>query len=404
MAGPPAGRSSRLARPPRLVIALVAMSVVAIAGSIVLASRSPEANRVGPVAAASDPTAEPTARPAPKHELYGFVPYWEIDGTIAEHLAASKATTIALFSVTHGGKGALNTTQSGYRRITGPVGRQIIADAHAGHRRVDITYTSFGRAKNARLFASQPIQDKVIAGLVALRRNLDADGIAVDVETIDDADIPAYGLFVGNLRTALRADDSRATVTVATGAGRQGAAMAVAANAGGADRIFLMGYDYRTGSSEPGASAPLGRRDGDERTLAWSLDLYEAAGIPVTRTLLGLPLYGVAWPTASADLGATATGKGAVWVPRQNLATIRDRTLTPIIDPVEDVAFIAVPQGSTWQAVYYDTPETLAPKLGLADERGLAGAGLWALGYDRGIPAYGQLFEDFRKGRLPVTP
>jgi len=347
--------------------------------------------------------AAPTPHPPPGHEVYGFVPYWEMDGSIAGHVAATDATTIALFSVTHTSRGALATNQTGYKLITGPIGRRIIGDVHHRGGRVDVTYTSFGHEKNARLFAAPAVQDKVIAGLVALRRELSADGIAVDVEEIDDTDVVAYGVFVGKLKLALRTDDPDATLTVATTAGPQGAALAAAANVAGADRIFLMGYDYRTGSSEPGASSPLARRDGDERTLAWSLDLYAAAGVPVTRTLLGLPLYGVAWPTASADLGAAATGKGAVWVPRRNLATLRDRTLTPVVDPVEVVAFLAVPDGTGWQAIYYDTPETLIPKLALADDRGLAGAGLWALGYERGMPAYTRLIAEFHGGRLPYV-
>src|SRR3989337_1233491 len=32
-----------------------------------------------------------------------------------------------------------------------------------------------------------------------------------------------------------------------------------------------------------------------------------------------------------------------------------------------------------WNAVYYDSPRSLTPKLLLADERGLAGAGFWAI-------------------------
>jgi spore germination protein YaaH len=325
-----------------------------------------------------------------------------MDDTIAAHLAGTDATTIALFSVTHGSKGALATTQTGYRRITGPIGRQIIADAHDGTRRVDVTYTSFGRSKNASLFASTAIQDRVIAGLVGLRRELGVDGVAVDVEEIDNEFIPAFGAFVGRLRAALREDAPGATVTVATGAGRQGVALALSATLAGADRIFLMGYDYRTGGSEPGATSPLGpvRRDGDERTLAWSVDLYAATGVPADRTILGLPLYGVAWPVATADLGATATGKGKVWVPRQNLATLRDPTLVQAYDGIEDVAFVAVPDGSTWRAVYYETPQSLTPKLRLADDQGFAGAGLWALGYERGLPAFTDLIAAFRAGRL----
>jgi hypothetical protein len=39
------------------------------------------------------------------------------------------------------------------------------------------------------------------------------------------------------------------------------------------------------------------------------------------------------------------------------------------------------------------------PKLGLANELGLAGAGFWALGYERGLRDYTDLIADFRAGR-----
>ncbi len=52
----------------------------------------------------------------------------------------------------------------------------------------------------------------------------------------------------------------------------------------------------------------------------------------------------------------------------------------------------------TWTAVYVDSPETLAPKLQLALDRGLAGTGFWAIGYERGLPAYTELMRSFRDG------
>jgi spore germination protein YaaH len=350
--------------------------------------------------AIADGTAQgSSAPPLPGHEVYGFVPYWEIDATIADHLQATRTTTVALFSVTNTGKGEIATNQKGYRAISGPVGRRIVADAHEMGRRVDVTWTSFGQARNDGLFASEALQDRVIASLVALRADLHVDGIAVDVEEIDSTDIPAFGAFVGRLRTALRASDPAATVTATTGAGAQGAALALAASVAGADRIFLMGYDYRTASSEPGASAPISRGDGVERSIAWSLELYAASGVPVDRTILGLPLYGLAWPTASATIGSPNIGRGEIWVPRRNLATLQDPALAASYDPVEDVAYLAVPKGRKWQAVYYDSPRSLRPKLALANELGLAGAGFWALGYERGLPDYTDLIADFRAGR-----
>jgi spore germination protein YaaH len=395
------------------VIAIAAIGAVAIGGTLLTrggtdAGLQPLASDAAASAAASgnigEPgSAEPSAVPVPGKEVYGFVPYWEMDGTIVGHVAATRATTVALFSVTHTSKGTLAMTQTGARRITGPIGRAIIAAVHDHHRRVDLAYTSFGQDRNATLLGSTQLQDQVIAGLVSLRKDLGVDGIAVDIEQVDPLDIPSFGDFVGRLRTALVADDPAATVTVATGPGPLGTAMAVAASGAGADRIFLMGYDYRTRTSEPGASSPLVRRDGDGRVLGWSLDMYASAGVPPQRTLLGLPLYGLAWPTDSPELGAPSTGNGAIWIPRRNLASLHDPKHKPLLDPLEMVDFVAIPDGKAWQAIYWDTPQTLAPKIGMAQQHGLAGIGFWALGYDRGIPGYGQLIARFRDGTLDTA-
>ena len=96
-------------------------------------------------------------------------------------------------------------------------------------------------------------------------------------------------------------------VSVATSAGLTGAAMAQVAAAAGADRIFLMGYDYHYAGSDVGASAPMDRRDGESADLVWSLDLYASLGVPVERTILGLPLYGMRWRVAGPELGRRAT-------------------------------------------------------------------------------------------------
>jgi spore germination protein YaaH len=179
--------------------------------------------------------------------------------------------------------------------------------------------------------------------------------------------------------------------------------MAVAAAAAGADRIFMMGYDYHWSGSEPGASAPLDRRDGSQKDLAWSLDLYRDAGVPAERTILGLPLYGMSWPVVGPELGAARNGRGSVWVPGDNLGTLRDRTLVPVLDPLEMVEHLAVPDGEGWRAIYFDSPTSLTPKLALADARGLAGAGLWAVGYERGLIDYTRLIATFRAGELSTA-
>ncbi len=248
--------------------------------------------------------------PAPGHEVYGFVPYWEMDSGIAGHVARTPLTTLALFSVSTTASGSLATKASGYQKITGDIGGELIRGAHRQAQHVELVFTTFGYAKNARFFSTQTVQARTIDELVALAQRLQVDGVDVDAESVDLEHVAGYGKFVGDLRAALRAKDPAAQVSVATTGGPIGALMALAASQAGADRIFLMAYDYHAANSSPGASAPLGRRDGNPKTLSWSLDLYRQVGVPVERTILGLPLYGMSWPVSGPDIGAPQVGKG----------------------------------------------------------------------------------------------
>lgn len=404
-----------------IAIVLVTAMVVGCGGTPPsgLASGEPAALATGPVA--DLPTPKPTVIPVPKHEVFGYVPYWEMDDSIAQHIGQTELTTLALFSVTHRRNGKVDN-QTGIRRIRGDVGAAMIRAARRQGARVEIVYTSFGSAKNRAFYGDAKAQERWIGEVIGLVEELDLDGINVDVEALPIDLVPDYGAFVGRLRTELRERVAEAQVSVATQANEVGAAMAAAAAAAGADRIFLMGYDYRWSGSQPGASAPIDRMDGEVKDLTWSLDLYGALGVPSDRLILGLPLYGVTWPVIGPGFLAPSSGRGDPWVPRRNLGVFADPTFAPTYEPTESVEWYAIPSAyatnrpsaavpgvpasSTpepiaWNAVYYDSPRSLTPKLRLADERGLAGAGFWAIGYERGLPGYTELIATFRAGDLP---
>jgi spore germination protein YaaH len=402
---------------PRLLAALAALILVGVVGGLlfggVLKPNLTGSAGAGGSPSVGAPTPEPTPVPTPGHEVYGYVPYWEMDGSIAGHLAETDLTTVALFSVTNKRNGSLDTAQRGYQRIVGSIGRQLIAEAHARRTRVEVVFTSFGLDKNQRLFGGPlTTQDRLIAALVELVGQLDVDGINVDVEQLDPGLVAAYGDFVARLRTSTTAAHPKAQVSVATTANLGGAAMAVAATAAAADRIFLMGYDYHWSGSAPGASAPIQRRDGDPKNLVWSLDLYESLGVPVQRTLLGLPFYGMAWPVDGPEVAAPHTGKGDAWIPGDHLDILGDASIVPTLDEIEQVEVYTLPTDKTgkvvvgaakpagWVAIYVDSAQTLTPKLAMADARGLAGAGFWAIGYERGLPDFSALIKRFKAGKL----
>ena len=195
-------------------------------------------------------------------------------------------------------------------------------------------------------------------------------------------------------------------------ANRPGANLAGVAVSSGADRIFLMGYDFHWSGSDPGGSTPIERLDGGPSLLS-AMALYRAAGIPSDQILLGLPLYGMAWPVASPDRYAERIGPGRVWLPSKHVSQLTAGGFVPHLDPLEVSEYLSqvvLPTatdpaaGLTWRAIFYDSPRTLRAKVGIARAAGYAGGGFWALGYERGLPGYAALMADFVGGRVDPAP
>ncbi|TME12237.1 MAG: hypothetical protein E6I65_04560 [Chloroflexi bacterium] len=391
----------------------------------------------GEPGAAESPTPEPSPTPRPEvggTELYGFVPYWQMSATMATYLESVPLSTLALFSVSARRNGSLDTRDVGYKRITGDLGRRLIAEAHARRTRVDLVFTSFGTTRNGIFFGRLPASSgaspspgssalptngplptveaspslavpapapwhRTVDDLVALAVSLGVDGINVDVEQLDEHDRDEYGAFLGALRTTLAAAVPGARLSVATEAGLRGTGNALEAVGAGVDRLFLMGYDYHWSGSQPGASSPIDRSDG-LYTLRWSIEQYVEAGVPRDRIVLGLPLYGMSWRTTGPDRTAPVIEKGSTWIPNRHLDVLLEPSFQPGRDPLEVSEFFIRPDAEGWRVTYYDSPATLRAKLALARDQGLAGGGFWAIGYERGLPGYVELMQDFRAGNV----
>lgn len=431
-----------------VVVTAAVLSGLPLAGQPAATDTAQGSTAAGPSSGvAAEPTIQPTPTPRPAvggTELYGYLPYWQMSDTMATYLRSTPLTTLALFSVTARKNGSIDTRPLGYRRIAGAIGQRLIAEAHARGSRVELVFSSFGGDKNGQFFgrilptatptpmptlppagivasgappASEqtplptsaapptpsvppvPPWHRTVSDLVALATRLGVDGINVDVEQLDDQDRAAYGDFLTALRSALLEANPHAQLSVATEAGARGIANAATAAAVGVDRLFLMGYDYHWSGSQPGASSPIDRLDG-EATLRWSIDQYVEAGVPRDRILLGLPLYGMQWRATGPLRTYPVIGTGISWIPSQHRDLLLDQTFMPERDGYEQAEYFDRSDGADWLITYYDSPATLRPKLALARDNGLAGAGFWAMGYERGLPGYVDLMTAFRAGTV----
>jgi spore germination protein len=404
------------------VLVLGASTLAATPSPVPLSSAS-----IGP--SASMPLVAPSggeegANPTGGTELYGYLPYWEMTASMATYLAGVPLTSIELFSVTARKNGSLNDRLTGYRRITGSIGGRLISEAHARGQRVELVFSSFGFDRNAALFGSSteaqidhrwsanidrpgptrptPAASRTAAELAALVGRLGVEGVNLDIEQIAAPSYDGYGAFVRDLRarlSALQPFQPSIRLSVATTAGQGGASLAGVAVAAGADRVFMMGYNYHWSGSQPGGSAPVARLDGGA-SLTSSIAIYRLAGVPLDRILLGLPLYGMAWPTDTSDRYAPSAGRGVAWLPSRHLAQLTAPGFVPHLDPLEVSEFISEPDASLWRAIFYDSPRTLREKLALARGAGYAGAGFWAIGYERDVPGYIELMGEFMRGQV----
>jgi len=336
-------------------------------------------------------------------EVFGYLPYWEIDSSVDAYLRYDVLSRIALFGVAFRTDGSLNTADQSYKILTGATAATIVQHAHAAGVRVVMTFESFNADHNGQFLSDEQAQGTFIANAIALLRQLGADGLSIDMEGLSGSYFPQYGTFVGAVRQAVHAYDPAAEVSVATNSATSGAQMAAAAASNGADRIFLMGYGYRSAGSSPVGSIDPLVMDGGGPSLTASLDAYAASGVPASRLILGLPLYGRQWPTVTSAVGsarqpaATYGGGGPVFV--KDLATASDGTSVGY-DAVEQSVVLTGWEAdtATWTQIYYDDPAALAPKAQLALRRGLAGVGLWALGFDRGQSGYWPVLASLHRG------
>ena len=316
------------------VAAAVTIALVYVRGLPAVRAADPGADsgrERGPPSSERRRPRSPTPARSPKHEVFGFVPYWEMDDDIADHVAKTPLTTLALFSVTHTKTGAIDTTQTGYKRITGAIGKQLIREAHDRGRgrpaRLHELRASRGTSACSGRWRSRT---RPIAGLVALADRIGVDGINVDVEQIGVELVPAYGVFVGRLRDALAGSEPRRA-----GLGRDDRRAGPARRwpwppaAAGADRIFLMGYDYHYAGSDVGASAPMDRRDGAEQDLRLvARPVRVGRACRSRRRSWACRSTGCAggWPARSSAPRASATGRsGSRPTTRSSLPTHRCR-------------------------------------------------------------------------------
>jgi len=334
-----------------------------------------------------------------RRQVMGFLPYWEVNDAVLDYNLLS---TIAYFSVGADKNGNLLKLDSDGSPTTGWGGwtsskmTSIINAAHTKGTRVVLTISvmawSTGQAQLQGALLGNPTARLNLARQAAAAvRARGADGVNLDFEPIATGFDDEYTAFVRTLRSELNKQAPGYQLTFDTTGFVGNYPIQAATAPGGADAIFIMGYDYRgSGSSYVGSIDPA---SGPAYDLQDTIDAY-ASKVSPSKLILGVPWYGRAWSTVSDAVNArnqSGTKYGSSNTVVADTAFDYAKQYGRRWDPRELSAWVAYQKQNctatygcvtTWRQIYYDDGPAMKARYDLINRAGLRGAGIWALGYD----------------------
>ena len=352
---------------------------------------------------AADPEPDLGAASGVRRQVFGFLPYWEVNGA-ATRLDYDVLSTIAYFSVGVDGKGALKkrdpdgTLTTGWGGWTSSGMTRVINSAHAKGTRVVLTVTAFAwttsqaRTQKA-LLGSSAARRTLARQIVAAVRDRGADGVNLDFEPLARGYADEFVSLLRTIRSEFNRVRSGYQITYDTTAYIGNYPLEASVGKRAADAIFVMGYDFRIGSSSTaGSISPL---SGSGYDLADTVRAYKRR-VPGSRLILGIPWYGRAWSTATDNpRSRTLSGAKYGYSRAVNYENVMDyvREHGRRWDRVEQSPYVVYRRRNctktygcvtSWRQIWYEDAASMKRRYALVNDYGLRGAGMWALGYEGG--------------------
>lgn len=317
-------------------------------------------------------------------------------------------THLFYFSLNAKADGTLSTIAA-YQNMSPDRINAIVSAAHKHNKPVIITIGGWGNHDGFSQAISSVNRTVFITNLVALIKTWGFDGIDLDMEPIQSADVANYKAFVKALRTALD--------KVATPLGNKPLLTAATAWQPGVfaelqnsfDQINLMTYDYSGawqgwvswhnsalqsgGLNFPNNTKPLPSIEG-------TVKQFTSAGVPKSKLGIGIDFYGYVWS------GGSGTSTGGITAPDQSWTTaptVKDNvsyheimskynsSATSHWDSKAKAAYLSIDNtgSANDKFISYDNEQTIKEKINYIRQHQLGGTIIWELsgGYRKNQPA-----------------
>ncbi len=269
---------------------------------------------------------------------------------------------------------------------------KVIDSAQANGVRVHLCATLFSDITT--FLTNSSAKQNLINNLISLIQQHNADGVNIDFEGIPSSQSDNFTNFLIDLSEKVHNAIQGSIVSIAVPAVDWGNVFNTEILKNYLDYFIIMGYDYYcNGSSQAGPVDGLySMTIGYDYNLSRTISNYLYKGIPNSKYILGLPYYGREWETESNSVPSNTIGWGRA-LTYSNVRNNSSGHYTNDNKYWEQNSFTPYYSYNSdgWYQCFIDDSYSLAKRYEVVNQRGIAGIGIWALGYDNG---YTELWDD----------
>ncbi len=266
-----------------------------------------------------------------------------------------------------------------------------IDSAFVNGARVHLCVTLF--SGHSTFFNNPDSRQNLTHTLIQLVKERGAQGVSFDFEAVPSSQGENMVNYVGEFAAAFNDSLPEGMISIAMPAVDWGGIFDVGLLNEYIDLYMIMGYDYYwNGSSTAGPVDPhYSMTSGYDHNVSRTISYYQSEGMPLDRMLIGVPYYAREWPTASGTAPSAVTGYGDAytWAKIRNNSSGNYSTENKRWEPNSFSPYFAY-NDNGWYQCFVNNTYSLGRRYKIVNQRGLAGIGIWALGYDNG---YTDLWE-----------
>lgn len=321
--------------------------------------------------------------------VYGWHPYWQ--GNSYQNYDWDLLSHFSFFDYEINASDGNAVTTHGFNTSAA-----VTAAINSGNTKVTLTATLF--SNHATFLNSSSSKQTLITNLINLIQNRGAHGVNIDFEGLPNSQKTNFANFMVDLANQMHAAIPNSHVSSVLYAVDWNDVFDFSIMASAVDHFIIMGYDYYwSGSSTTGPNDPLFHFGSNYNfTLSKSITYYLNKGCPKNKLVLGLPYYGRQWSTSSTTVPSNTTGTGTS-VLYKDLMTNSSGNYSVANHQYDNDSYTDIyvfNSGGTKQC-FITKDAGMRKRLELINNTGIAGMGIWALGYDDGYNTFWSAIEDY---------